>query len=45
MYNLDTTTFVFENKINGKEHSGQIKDYLNQLLCFSECTTAQQYSK
>jgi len=45
MYNLNTTTFVFENKIDGKEHSGQIKDYSNQLSCSLECATAQQHSK
>jgi len=44
-YDLDTTTFIFENKIDGKEHSGRIKDYLSQLLCSSECATAQQHSK
>jgi len=44
-YDLDTTTFVFENKIDGKEHLGQIKDYSNQLSCSSECATAQQHSK
>jgi len=40
-YNLDIITSEFENKINKKEYSGQIKDYLNQLSCSSECATAQ----
>jgi len=44
-YDLDTTTFVFESKTDGKEHSGRIKDYLNQLLCSLECATAQQHSR
>jgi len=44
-YNLDTTTFVFKNKIDGKEHLGQIKNYSNQLLYSLECATAQQHSK
>ena len=44
-YDLDTTISKFENKINEKEHLGRIKDYLNQLLCSSECATAQQHFK
>jgi len=44
-YDLDTTTFVFKSKTDGKEHSGRIKDYLNQLLCSLECATAQQHSR
>ena len=45
MYNLNTTIFIFESKTNRKEHSGQIKDYLNQLLCSLKCATAQQHFK
>jgi len=41
MYNSDTITFVFKNKIDGKEHLGQIKDYSNQLSCSLEYVIAQ----
>jgi len=44
-YNSDTTTSEFENKINGKEHSGQIKDYLNQLSYSLKYATVQQHFK
>ena len=44
-YNSDTTTSEFENKINGKEHSGRIKDYLNQLSYSLKYATVQQHFK
>ena len=44
-YDSDTITSEFENKINGKEYSGRIKDYSNQLSCSLECATAQQHFK
>ena len=44
-YDSDITISEFENKIDGKKHSGRIKDYSNQLSCSSECATAQQHFK
>jgi len=44
-YNLNTTTFAFENKINRKEYLEPTKDYLNLLLCSLECAIVLQYFK